>query len=130
MCKSSHNKTHKIINYDNKNYICENHNEVYSLYCNKCKMNLCMYCEKEHNNHEVISFGKIFPNISEIKAKKENLREKIDKLKNDVKEMINILNITIENLEYYYKISDYIINNYDNKQINYEILYNIYIIIN
>ena len=125
MCKSSHDKTHNIINYDNKNYLCEKHNEVYSLYCNKCKMNICMHCENEHNNHEIISFGKIFPNIDEIKVKKEKLREKLDILKNDVKEMINILNITIENLENYFNISDYIINNYDNKQVNYEILYNI-----
>ena len=125
MCKSSHDKTHNIINYDNKNYICEKHNEVYSLYCKKCKMNICMYCENEHKNHEIISFGKVFPNIEEIKMGKEILREKIDKLKNDVKEMINILNTTIENLENYFNISEYIINNYDNKQINYEILYNI-----
>ena len=125
MCKSSHDKTHKIINYDNKNYICEKHSEAYSLYCKKCKKDICMYCEKEHNNHEIISFGKIFPNIDEIKVKKEKIREKMDKIKYDVKEMINILNITIENLENYYNISDYLINNYDNKQINYEILNNI-----
>jgi hypothetical protein len=89
------------------------------------KNNICMHCEKEHHNHEIISFGKIFPNIDEIKIKMKELRGKIDKLKDDINEMINILNKTMENIEYYYNISNDIINNYNNKRINYEILYNI-----
>jgi len=32
LCKSNHNKDHKIINYDNKNYICEVHNINYIRY--------------------------------------------------------------------------------------------------
>ena len=28
LCKSIHNKTHTIINYDNKNYICNKHNDI------------------------------------------------------------------------------------------------------
>ena len=32
-CKNNHDKTHNIIDYDNKNYICDKHNERYSLYC-------------------------------------------------------------------------------------------------
>ena len=125
ICKLNHNKNHNIIDYDNKNYICEKHNEIFSSFCKECKNNICMYCEKEHNNHEIISFGKILPNIDDIKIKMKELKEKIDQLKNDIKEMINILNKTMENIEYYYKISNDIINNYNNKKINYEILYNI-----
>ena len=30
LCKSIHDKTHKIINYDNKNYICKKHNEAFN----------------------------------------------------------------------------------------------------
>jgi len=37
LCKSSHNKEHIIINYDNKNYICEIHNKEYVKYCKDCK---------------------------------------------------------------------------------------------
>jgi hypothetical protein len=33
ICKLKHNKEHNIIDYDNKNYICEKHNEIYNLYC-------------------------------------------------------------------------------------------------
>ena len=33
LCKSIHDKTHSIINYDNKNYKCNKHNEIYVEYC-------------------------------------------------------------------------------------------------
>jgi hypothetical protein len=84
-----------------------------------------MYCENEHNNHKIISYGKIFPNIENIKMKRDELKIKIDKFNNDIKEIINILNRTMENMEYYYNIINDIINNYNNKKINFEILYNI-----
>ena len=51
MCKSNHNKDHNIINYDDKNYICDKHNELFNSYCYDCQKNLCIFCEKEHNNH-------------------------------------------------------------------------------
>ena len=30
ICSSNHDKNHNIINYDNKNYICEKHNKLYN----------------------------------------------------------------------------------------------------
>ena len=54
LCKSKHNINHKIINYDNKNYICEIHNKEYIKYCNNCKSNICMICLKEHKNYSII----------------------------------------------------------------------------
>ena len=36
LCREKHNKDHIIIDYDNKNYICNKHNELYSAYCEKC----------------------------------------------------------------------------------------------
>ena len=41
LCKSLHDKTHSIINYDNKNYICNKHNEKFVKYCEECKIDLC-----------------------------------------------------------------------------------------
>ena len=61
LCESIHDKNHKIIDYDKKNYICINHNEKYISYCNKCKINLCSKCELEHNNHEIIKYINILP---------------------------------------------------------------------
>ena len=99
-CKNNHDKTHNIIDYDNKNYICDKHNERYSLYCISCKKNLCIYCE-EHNTHAKIYFFEEMPNIDELKIKNKNFKEKIDKLNDKLKEIINMFNKTIKKLEYY-----------------------------
>ena len=128
ICKSNHdksNKLHNVINYDDKYYICNKHNKEYVFYCNECKKDICMHCENEHNNHELISYGKIMPNIEEIKIKMEELKENINKFKEDIKIMINILNKTMEKIEHYYNINNYVVNNYSNNKLNYEILYNI-----
>ena len=62
LCKLSHDKSHNIINFDQKNYICQKHNDIYSKYCNKCKMNICFICENEHKDHKTISYGEMIPN--------------------------------------------------------------------
>ena len=72
-----------------------------------------------------MKFILILPNLDSLKIKMKELKERIDILKKDIKKMINILNKTIENLDYCYNINNDIINNYNNKRINYEILYNI-----
>ena len=59
LCKIKHYKNHIIINYDNKNYICNKHNINYIKYCKDCKINICMKCTKEHKNHSYIDFGDI-----------------------------------------------------------------------
>jgi len=128
ICKSNHdkeNKFHHVIYYYDKYYICNMHNKEYTFYCNKCKKDICIYCKKVHNNHELISFDKIMPNINEIKLKMKELKENINKFKEEIKSMIYILNKTMENIEHYYDINKYIINNYNNKKLNYEIIYNI-----
>ena len=42
LCKSIHNKNHSFINYDNKYYICNKHNESYTEYCNDCNIDICL----------------------------------------------------------------------------------------
>ena len=56
LCKSTHDKTHSIIKYGNKNYICNKHNETFVKYCKDCKNDLCLSCINEHKNHKVISY--------------------------------------------------------------------------
>ena len=86
-----------------------------------------MYCEKNHNNHNIISFGKMMPIVEKLGNNKVILKETIGKFKRNIEEMINILNKTIENIQHYYNITVDImnINNENNRKINYEILYNI-----
>ena len=65
LCKSSH-ESHYLINYDLKDYICENHNEKYISYCQKCKKNICIICMSDaHSNHELNIF-KIFDKNKKI----------------------------------------------------------------
>ena len=37
LCKMKHDKSHNIIDYDKKNFICYSHNELYNAYCQDCK---------------------------------------------------------------------------------------------
>ena len=51
LCKYKHEKTHNIINYNDKNYICKKDNDRFIKYCKECKENICFLCISEHNNH-------------------------------------------------------------------------------
>ena len=52
LCKFKHNKNHNIINYNEKNTICKNHNDKFIKYCKECKENICFFCINEHKNHK------------------------------------------------------------------------------
>ena len=67
LCKEKHDKEHNIIKYEDKNYICDKHNERYFSYCNKCNKNLCLKCENEHKDDNSLFFYiLIFPHINYI----------------------------------------------------------------
>ena len=80
-------------------------------------MNICISCEKEHNNHKGIYFGQILPDNNNNELKKY-----IDELNNEINDIIEKLIDIKDNLEIYYKISNNIFNN---KNRNYEKLQNI-----
>ena len=101
LCKSNHNNNH---NYDNKNYICELHNEDYIRYCKDCNLNICMMCFKEHKNHSIIDFGDIIISEEYNIKEKDKLKEYINKLNNNINEIIEILIKVKENIDIYYNI--------------------------
>ena len=124
LCKSNHNKEHKIIDYELINYICKMHGERYTSYCKECEKNICDICEIEHDkNHNLIYHKDI------IKNKDNNINElkiKIDNLKKEINDIINKLNKIMNNLEIYYNINNNIINNNnDIRNKNYQILINV-----
>ena len=121
-CKLKHDKNHKIIDYDNKNYICNIHNEGYTRYCKDCKLNLCLSCESKHNSHNIIN---IMPDLDKIKDNIEELREIIDIFNTNIDNIIKKLNKVKEDIEIYYNIYNDIYKNYENKIRNYELYYNI-----
>ena len=80
------------------------HNDNYTHYCNDCKINICIICEKEHKNHNKISLIDILPDENKLEENKNNLRNIINKFKEDIKEIINKLNNIMNNIEEYYNI--------------------------
>ena len=125
LCKNKHDKSHFIINYDEKYYICANHFESYSSYCYDCKKDICAMCEKEHSGHKSITYGSILPDMNEVNSELTNFKQTIDEYKNEINKIIEKLKNNLNNLDIYYKISYDIINNYENKNRNYAILQNI-----
>ena len=125
LCRSQHDNTHKIINYDLKDYICEIHKESFIKYCIECKKNICLSCYNKHKTHNnIINYDDILPDIDIIKENEIKLRNLIDNLNNDIKNIIKELNKVNENMEIYYNLYKGIIDIYENNK-NYEIIKNI-----
>ena len=125
LCKNIHDNNHNIINYDDKNYICKNHNDIFIKYCKECKENMCLFCEKDHKNHNLFNFSNTIINKNELLKECNNLRNIIDKLKNSSEQIKYILNKVLNKMEIYYNINKDIITNYDNKKRNYYIINNL-----
>ena len=124
-CELNHDKNHNIVNYEQKNFICHKHNKFYSSYCKACTKNICELCEESHKNHEIINFEDILPNINELKMKTNKINIEITKLKDNINEMIKILENVIQNFDLYYKIYNDIIYGFNKNNLNYKLLYNI-----
>lgn len=126
LCKSNHDNSHKIINYDEINYRCSMHNDFFISYCDICKINLCMLCQKMHNNeHNYINFIDIIENENSIKEELNVFKTKIDRFNNEIKNFIDILNNVTNNINIFYSINNDILTYYDKTHKNYEILLNI-----
>ena len=125
LCKSQHDKTHNINDWEKRNSICKLHFESYISYCKSCKKNLCMKCEKEHSQHKKVYYGDILPDNNEIKFRKDELGKYIYELNENINSIIKRLNQYKESINDFYTIYNDIINNVENKNRNYEILNNI-----
>ena len=125
LCKSIHDKTHTIINYDNKDYICNKHNETLVQYCNNCNIDICLSCYNEHKNHEIISYQNKLIDIIDIRNKMNKFEDVINKLKINLEGIINKLKNIIENMNIIYNINNNILKRYENKNRNYKLLLNL-----
>ena len=120
LCKSAHDKSHNIIDYDLYNYLCETDNEIFISYCADCNKNICSLCAEEHTNkNHCINNFKIPKKEDKINLLND-LRKKINDLNQNIKGIINELNYFMEYMENYYSICDSYINNYNIKNRNYE----------
>ena len=66
LCKLKHDKSHQIINYEQRKFICDKHDDIYIKFCQECLKNLCMQCENEHTNHNITYLGDMIHNKSKI----------------------------------------------------------------
>ena len=124
LCKSSHDSSHSIINYDDKNYTCKKHSETFIKFCETCKENMCFMCENEHIGHNFFEFSKIIINKTDLLNTMNDLKIALDKFKSKITNE-EILNRIKTNVDLYYKINNGIINNYNVKKRNYHKLQNL-----
>ena len=128
ICRPSHNSNHNVIRYNQKNYICQLHNESLIKYCKDCKKNICFSCQ-EHNNHQTVFFGDLIPDINEKKRVLADFRAWIDEINSNIKEIIKEitkqLNGFSEIINKYYEINKNILDNFNVKNRNFQVLENI-----
>jgi hypothetical protein len=129
-CKEQHNNTHNIYDYDKANYICMKHNQPFNNFCKTCNLNICHLCEKDHSEHDIYSFGKLIKDKNDLLPKLEELKNSLDIFNNNINKIIEIINSIKSNLEHYYKLEEYLVNNYNKLETNYQVIYNINELIN
>ena len=103
-CYSNHNKEHKIINYSEINNICDKHYDNYENYCIDCNKNICLKCFEDHNNHKIENFENLYISDDKIKEEEKELRNIIDKMNEDIEKIKLKLDIVKSNIEKYYSI--------------------------
>ena len=99
LCAISHDKSHIMIEYNNRFKKCVKHDEYYILYCVSCKNNLCFKCEENHcHNHKMISFKSKIPQEKKMKEIKNEIEEIERKIKKYKKEIILLNNFYLTNM--------------------------------
>ena len=68
--EQNHEKYHHIINYNEKDFICQTHCDRYNAFCKKCKKDLCSSYESGHEQHNILTYGYFMPD-------KKNLEENL-----------------------------------------------------
>ena len=107
LCKPNHNSNHNIINYSQKNYICQKHNEPFIKYCTKCNINICFSCDEEHDEHDTIFLGDLKPNMNEAKKILLEIKKEIEVFSNNIKNIIKQLNELMDIMNIYNEINTF-----------------------
>ena len=124
-CKNKHNENHSIINFDYKNYYCENHPSKYSQYCKTCEKNICDLCINWHDKKHKFEF------LDEMSLKKKDLENELkylDKAKENIKkdkDIIKALEKVSKIFENFCNIKTILIKDYIPQNRNYYELKNI-----
>ena len=130
LCKVTHPSDHNVMRDDLINNICPEHNEQLIKFCVDCNLNTCFSCDEKHRQHETINLVDLKPNMDEIKNKILQLKKEIETFKKEIEKAIMKLNKLNESLDIFYEINNDILNKYEMKNRNYQILENIKLIEN
>ena len=125
LCKTNHDQTHNLINYEQKNYICQKHSDSLIKYCKKCNLNICYSCEEEHANHETIFLGELKPDLEGTKKVLLDMKSKIDLFNKNIEDIIEQLKDLINTMNTFYEINNNIFNKYKTKNRNFQVLQNL-----
>ncbi len=128
ICKNKHTTEHVIIDYEQSNFICLKHNGIYESYCDKCKTNCCLNCEKDHAEHleNIVYFRDIFPKNEILNKQLTELRDKIDGMNFKMNAIIEMFRKVMAEMELFYSFNNEIIQRYNqNINRNYQLLQNI-----
>ena len=129
LCKSNHDnkyeKNHLIINYDIKNYVCNEHGERYISHCKECNKDLCDKCRYDNNHYLYHKVSFLYEFKKKTKNKMNELRIKINDLTKQIPQNTTIFKKVIEKYEAYFNVANNIINSLDREYINFYTLNNI-----
>ena len=125
LCKSIHDQSHLIINYDDKNYICQKHNDPFIKYCKTCNENLCIICGSEHNNHFLLDLSDLLIDKNDLENVLKKLKNVINTFNNKINLIKDMLNKATSIMNIYYKINNNILGNYNINKRNYHKLMNL-----
>ena len=110
---SIHDKSHKIVKYDKKNYYCEKHFKQFTKYCFTHHKNLCEDCEKDSQNDNIAEYDLMTPNIDQIKESIKKMEENIETLKIVINDIKDRLDGTLRIFKRYLYIANDIIGKFD-----------------
>ena len=134
-CKKKHSKenpSHKLININNLDSTCLEHNTSISKYCKDCKKNICVKCQRSsHEGHSFLDLGEILPLNDEIEAgkklyktKRDNLVKLKESLKEWLKELNKKINIIMESIDAEILINKNILKSFRTELMNYQMIEN------
>ena len=125
-------KKHPLMEIQYLDFTCFEHQKNYIGFCEQCNINICQQCEPNHKNHNNKHY---FKNIMPTPQKIREVRERMNKQKEIIKEVDNNLNLFIKfvndkageyltNLNLDLKLNSQILNCLDPQHINYQSLKN------
>ena len=130
LCKVNHQSDHNVMRDDLINNFCPEHNEQLIKFCVDCNLNTCFSCDEKHRKHKTINLVDFKPNMDEIKNKLFLLKKEIETFNSQIQIVMMKLNKMKEALDIFYEINNDILNKYEMKNRNYQILENIKLIDN